>query len=364
MTTKCSERYPPKLCAVFGLLFVVVAVLASILLSIRRRAQRTYLVAEAPAFQRYVHAGEPHEEGGAATDSEQGLSFAGSNLMDMRNATVAECSWETKVVPGGRVSMNGKYLPPTLFYLGWGHAGSATLGHVLRETRKVSFGILKEHRYLCSGHAWNSRRHSLAAYIEQFWVPCEVEIAMDLSPVSYAALLPPRDPMWPHLQRCSNDKQSPLDRVREMVAGLPKELRFFAMLRDPLDWHFSQFGNHTIKAVRGSERVLTGLVKQGCYASVLERWFKEFPEVPLRIFASEDMFKDPMNFFADIFAWIGVPNHPRSYYEANFLSGRRRSQKVLTMDDYRKYHSHPEAVRCKAWLERLAGRNFSWKGAS
>eukprot|EP00971_Amphidinium_carterae_P043349 853235-Amphidinium_carterae.1 len=74
------------------------------------------------------------------------------------------------------------------------------------------------------------------------------------------------------------------------------------------------------------------------------------------------MFADPVRFFTDFFQWLGIPNHPLSYYHENFqAAGRRRVHKALTDEDYDRYHSQALAVECKRRLEHLAGRRFAWK---
>eukprot|EP00971_Amphidinium_carterae_P292968 5816660-Amphidinium_carterae.1 len=49
--------------------------------------------------------------------------------MDTRNATNATCSWKEH----GEGTSLQKLLPPTLFYLGFGHVGSTTMAEVLND---------------------------------------------------------------------------------------------------------------------------------------------------------------------------------------------------------------------------------------
>eukprot|EP00971_Amphidinium_carterae_P047585 937261-Amphidinium_carterae.1 len=124
-----------------------------------------------------------------------------------------------------------------------------------------------------------------------------------------------------------------------MVARLPKGLRLFSLVRNPLDFAYSKNQKRTLQLMR-SERGRAELAEAGCFARVLERWVNEFPQLELKIFPADEMFADPVRFSTYFFQWLGIPNHPLSYHHEKFQPiGRRRVQNVVTYEDNDRFHS-------------------------
>mmetsp|Transcript_8026 Transcript_8026/g.18758 ORF Transcript_8026/g.18758 Transcript_8026/m.18758 type:complete len:358 (-) Transcript_8026:58-1131(-) len=288
------------------------------------------------------------------TASEKEVSQAASH----ESLGGGECNVNYTDKNGHHHNTGGRIQPPSLFYVGFGHSGSATLNTFLMKHPLLSMGTKKEHSYLCSGRQTNGRAHTYERYCREFRVPCGVKLTYDLSPLNYAVMLEKGSVLFPDSKVSCNHKDKTHDEaIAELMARLP-EVRLFAMLRDPVDWHYSGKPNQTHDWL-ASESGTRHLAKKTCYADILEKWVQRFPNKTLKIFSSEEMFRNESRFFEEMFEWIGVPNLPSDTYEEQ-ASGRRRSTRTLSDAEYQRYHTHPVAVDCKRRLVALAGRQFPW----
>jgi len=256
---------------------------------------------------------------------------------------------------------------PSFIYMGYGHSGSTTTADVLNDHPNVSFGKMKEHNYLCfqRNKDWHGERWrvTIKGYINQFLVPCGTTVSFDMTPQYFAMLLNRSHPWFDHVGR-STCRQTPNqeEALKNYMKAMRPDLKFLFIVRNPVDY---------LKSIYEMQRVLNpkywdDMQRFGCYAEVLEAWRGAYPKHEIKVFSAEDLFGDPVSYFADVFQWLGVDNLPQSYYDQRYqASGRRRSsnQAKNLSQVYTRFLGTPLMIDCKKRLEKFTGRKFQWKGA-
>eukprot|EP00971_Amphidinium_carterae_P048398 954062-Amphidinium_carterae.1 len=209
---------------------------------------------------------------------------------------------------------------PSIVYLGYPHSGSTTLARTMNAHPQLSYGRLKEHKFLCimAPHVHFFYHHVEEIYGRDFKPPCGTKMTFDMTPTYFAMALNSSS-QW----RQRNGHRSTFCRkpkeLGDFVNLLGPRLRFLMMLRNPVDMVKSM---HGIEWFRENIEAARNL---GCYVDVLEAWRKAVPGHEIKVVSTEDMFSETLDFFADLFQWIGVPNPPLEIYDlGNKGLGRRR----------------------------------------
>jgi hypothetical protein len=169
----------------------------------------------------------------------------------------------------------------------------------------------------------------------------------------------------------------------ERIAADVDTRKFILLLRNPVDraisayWHARRMGRdtrtldealdadfarydaeRTFEEGRGPEPSEPApkptYVRRGIYRESVIRWHKIFGAKNLLVLQSETMFADPQTVMAKVFAFLNLPAHACTDFEAQNVGGYRKSDESARerLSDF--YRPHNEA------LNALTGNGFTW----
>lgn len=240
-----------------------------------------------------------------------------------------------------------KFLPPSLVYLGMGHSGSTSLAVYMDQHPELSFGSMKEHRYMCKAGAQGDQK-SRQVYNDEYIVNCTVNRTFDASPSYFAMPL--------GKSRCKDwhsELTDPVERAKTIEEVFGSAVLFIMMVRDPVDVLKSREGYSTHDELVEFNKP--------CESKALESWLSAFPRDRFLFLDSEDFFRSPQDTLNRVFEFAGVaPFTLQPITESD--SGRRRSSRTVEPEVRRAFHQKPSNRKCKKDLEAMTGLTFHWAG--
>jgi len=92
----------------------------------------------------------------------------------------------------------------------------------------------------------------------------------------------------------------------------------------------------------------------GHYASILTKWFKEFPRSQFKIVKSEDFFTNHHPVLTDIFKFLGIPDQTINIKNPNKGKYKKINERFVKIfkEHYKPYNQE---------LYKLLGRDFNWE---
>lgn len=242
---------------------------------------------------------------------------------------------------------------PKVMLLAIPHAGSTSLGEQMNMHEQLSYGKMKEHNMI-----WDiggvARPQRFEAYKSTFPAdPAEVKYTFDASPSLF--FIGNQDDHAFDNTATGNG----LEGVKEMHGVLGDDVKFIVMLRNPIDWIFSQMGSPPQMATMLDNTSAYG--ERTCFVDTLQNWLDVWPKNRFLFLSSEEYFANNQGTLDKVFNFLHLKNRR---YEAEELQaqGRRRAKFSASGHQRNDFWRDERMKDCKLRLSQLTGhpQYFGW----
>jgi len=276
------------------------------------------------------------------------------NSMDEENQIIVDHSLltaETKTVK----CIKKQVIPPSVFILGWPHAGGRSLAHWMNMHSNLSYGKVADKKYWCLPNrdlAFPVRSND---YLNKFSSPCGTKHTFDFAPYAYQMANSSSFQCYFHGE----------SGLKRFAMSISPESKFIVLLRDPVDRLNSMFYIFGLNK-KSRPSFIDDLILQNdepCYADLLQVWMKVFPEGKFLFLDSDVVYRNPQLALSQVFRFLGVQN--REYTPAELAYTAKLhvlgQMEEAPMDVRLAYYQKGRAD-CRQRLEATTARKFKWLG--